>query len=73
MDMKYWLECLGNYIYIGLYLLDILFIFFKNQVALRSKGYLGLMRGCIIIACSYLCLYWGRFIYLNPEAVFIWN
>ena len=50
-----------------------LYIFSKNQVALRSKGYLGLMRGCIIIACSYLCLYWGRFIYLNPEAVFIWN
>lgn len=39
MDMKYWLECLGNYIYIGLYLLDILFIFFqKIRLPYAQKG-----------------------------------
>lgn len=38
------------------------------------QGKLGkIMRVAIIISTSYLILYWGRWIFLNPDAKFVWN
>ncbi len=50
-----------------------LYILNNKRSDLKNAGLLNTMRFNVFIAIGYLALYWGRFIFLNPKAVFIWN
>lgn len=50
-----------------------LYVLNNKRSDLKSTGLLNAMRFNVFIAIGYLVLYWGRFIFFNPKAVFIWD